>query len=306
MTFTTDAQQPLSFGRCEVEAHPAAAEGSPPMAPSANRPGGRRSPPYSRFKGGPPLIRSSCVLMKGSTVNMGSEGQTHRIVCLLVLVGLLSCRPSSTSESPQTPNGQTAKGGTDAGRAGLSKDEMIQVAKRELHNRGHDPNNLRIYYDEGNRYWHRCFPKPLPELEGRDYQVMDCWDRISEPVWILIDRKTGAVLKTVIGYGPSLETRDGDTLSKDEVIQVAELVLRYRDMDPNDLTMYYDEDNQRWHRCFPKPVAELEGHDYQVVEYLDDKPGNMSDPLWIVIDKKTGAILKTSLLFGQKPTMVSP
>jgi hypothetical protein len=225
-------------------------------------------------------------------MNTASKEHTNWLVCLLVLVSLLSCKPSSTSESPGTPKGQTAKGEADAGRAALSKNEMIQIARRELRNRGHDPNNPAIYYDEGNRWWHKCFPEPLPELAGHDYQVIECWDGISEPAWILIDRKTGAILKTLIGYGPSLETRDGETLSKDEMIQAAQRVLRFLERDPNKVTTYYDEDNQRWHTCFPKPLPELAGHDYQVIEYIHDEPRGFSDPLWIVIDKKTGTVLK--------------
>jgi hypothetical protein len=119
---------------------------------------------------------------------------------LLVLVSLLSCRPSSTSESPGTPNGQTAKGEADARRATLSKDEMIQTAKRGLR----DPNGYAIHYDEDNQLWHRCFTKPMPELEGHDYQVIQFFydqpGSMSTPVWILIDKKTGTILKKVVSY----------------------------------------------------------------------------------------------------------
>ena len=89
-----------------------------------------------------------------------------------------------------------------------------------------------------------------------------------EPVRIVIDRKTGTILMTLIGYGPSVEPRDGETLSKDEMIQVAHRVLHYRERNPNKVALYYDEGNQRWHICFPKPLPELAGHDYQVIEYL--------------------------------------
>ncbi len=223
-------------------------------------------------------------------MNTAGKGQTHWLVCVLVLVNLLSCKPSSTSESPGTLNGQTARGEVDTRRAALSKDEMIQIAKREMRNWGRDPASLTTYYDEDNQGWHRCFPKPLPELAGHDYQVIDCWDHRSEPVWILIDRKTGTILKTLTGYGPSLETRDGETLSKDEMIQAAMRVLRY--LKENERRIYYDEDNQRWHRFFPKPLPGLAGHDYQAIECIDDEPDSFTHPLWLLIDKKTGTVLK--------------
>jgi len=86
----------------------------------------------------------------------------------------------------------------------------------------------------------------------------------------------------------------GTPLSKEQIIAVAQTVARERGWYPGNLCIY-DEGNSLWMRTYGLvPVPELDGHDYQVVMYV--RPQAMTDggDLAIVVDRKTGAVLKVA------------
>ena len=126
------------------------------------------------------------------------------LICLCVCVAPMSCRPRGTEKSPKESKSESLDGQAGVRRDGLSKEEVIDAANRAARQHDLNPNKCDIIYDEGNRLWRDAFPKLVPDLDGHNYQAIRFWRRHSmpipsEPRWILIDRKTGEVLKTVVG-----------------------------------------------------------------------------------------------------------
>jgi hypothetical protein len=132
------------------------------------------------------------------------ERQMLLLICLCVYVAPLSCKPRATERSPKESKGESVDGQVGVGSEGLSKEQVMDAAKRvALHHRM-NPDSCDIVYDEGNRLWRDAFPKLLPDLDGHDYQAVRFRRRHSrpipsEPLWVLIDRKNGEVLKIIIG-----------------------------------------------------------------------------------------------------------
>ncbi len=94
---------------------------------------------------------------------------------------------------------------------------------------------------------------------------------------------------------PDVEVDVGkDGLSKAEIVEAAGRAARQMDLDPKKCDVLYDEGNRLWRNAFPKLVADLEGHDYQAVQYQRRQsvptPG---EPVWVLIDRTTGDVLKT-------------
>ena len=137
---------------------------------------------------------------------MGSskKERVFLLICMCVCMALMSCKPRGTEEGPKESKSDSVAGQVDVRREGLSQEEIIDAANRALRQMELDPKKCAVLYDEGNRFWKDAFPKLLPDLKGHDYQAIEYWERHyvptpSEPVWIVIDRKTGDVLKTIVG-----------------------------------------------------------------------------------------------------------
>ncbi len=81
------------------------------------------------------------------------------------------------------------------------------------------------------------------------------------------------------------------TLSKEQIIAAATVVVRRHGENPEEYRVIYDEGNAIWIDAaskIPLPMpAELEGHDYQLVIYRlrVSQPGG---ELWVIVDRNTG------------------
>jgi hypothetical protein len=128
------------------------------------------------------------------------------VLCLLAGVNLMSCKPSHHSKADSESNRPAAARETEAREEVLSKEQIIELTNHAIRERGFDLGRHRTYYDEGNRFWDHYFSRSSPELQGLDYQAVMYYVEPSEamfwdPVWVVIDKKTGVVLKTALGFG---------------------------------------------------------------------------------------------------------
>jgi len=84
----------------------------------------------------------------------------------------------------------------------------------------------------------------------------------------------------------------GTDLSREQIIDAANKVARNHGLDPDQMTIRYDEGNALWRASNYTDVSELADKDYQVVAYWM-KPPAPEGGFWVLVDKKTGRILKT-------------
>lgn len=135
------------------------------------------------------------------------------LACVIVCMAMASCR--SVHEEKASRN---------AGPC--SPQQIMEIADAEACQRGCHPNEWVAIYDEGNAYWksrleeiearrleidalHAKYdfiePQPplrIPELEGRDYQVVLYRRREIIPsgdLVIFVDRSSGEVLRVIQG-----------------------------------------------------------------------------------------------------------
>jgi len=114
----------------------------------------------------------------------------------------------------RAPGNKKSPGGLDAnsvdvrsdGDERLSKTEILEIAGRALLEKGPSPKRCQVTYDEENKFWRLTHPKLAVELEGRDFQAVRYMRKFwfpaaVSPWWILIDTKTGAVLRVDLGEG---------------------------------------------------------------------------------------------------------
>jgi len=99
-------------------------------------------------------------------------------------------------------------------------------------------------------------------------------------------------------------------LSREQIIEIANAAARDYGWDPGSCTVVFDEGNSAWKSklsdiqsalaSIPLPEREtvglppmpwLEGHDYQVVQYVRRAFGTGAD-LWVFVDRDTGEVLK--------------
>lgn len=110
----------------------------------------------------------------------------------------------------KTINNGTQGKGTEISERDLTKKQIVQIAKKVLHERygaekyGLDVNNCRIKYDKKNKIFNKYYLEYYPNLVGHSYQAV-CFNPVGQlqigggPYWICIDRKTGEVLMTDVG-----------------------------------------------------------------------------------------------------------
>jgi len=81
-------------------------------------------------------------------------------------------------------------------------------------------------------------------------------------------------------------------LSREQIIDAANKAARNHGLDPDQMTISYDEGNALWRTSNYTDVSELADKDYQAVSYWW-KPLAPEGGFWVLVDKKTGRILKT-------------
>ena len=81
-------------------------------------------------------------------------------------------------------------------------------------------------------------------------------------------------------------------LSREQIIDAANKAARNHGLDPDQMDVVYDEGNGYWRVANYKDMPELADKDYQAVAYLQ-KPTAPEGGFWVLVDKKTGRILKT-------------
>ena len=82
------------------------------------------------------------------------------------------------------------------------------------------------------------------------------------------------------------------TLSKEEIVKVADGAARHRGWNPDKMHVEYDEGNTTWREIARASWPELEGRDFQAVAYWHDPP-LPEGGLWVLVDRNTGEILST-------------
>lgn len=90
--------------------------------------------------------------------------------------------------------------------------------------------------------------------------------------------------------GAEMNTTD---LSREQILDAANKVARKHGLNPDRMTIRYDEGNEYWQASTSKlNMPELADKDYQAVSYWM-KPLAPEGGFWVLVDKKTGRILKT-------------
>ncbi len=130
---------------------------------------------------------------------MDESVKTVLALLILATVGTvtLSCRSSQkqiqASASAETP--------TDANEVRLTRRLVIESANTELRRNGKNPDDYDVIYDQGNVAWRsvlRSVQFHLPELEGRDYQVVKYTPRGHKAqgadLFVFVDKNTGKAL----------------------------------------------------------------------------------------------------------------
>ena len=127
---------------------------------------------------------------KGIRVDSFTKAQRKALV-LIVCVALTSCGPTRTQRTAESPAHVENKP--------LSAEQILAVANAAAQERGWPLAALRVILDEDNAYWKSRGMSKLyiPELEGRDFQVVIYRRRqamIAEDCVVVVDKNTGEVL----------------------------------------------------------------------------------------------------------------
>jgi hypothetical protein len=83
------------------------------------------------------------------------------------------------------------------------------------------------------------------------------------------------------------------TLSKEQIIEIANRAARRHGCNPEEMDVIYDEGNAGWRSIAVGPWPELEGHDFQAVVYWH-RPPIPEGGLWVLVDRNTGQVLSAS------------
>jgi hypothetical protein len=97
-------------------------------------------------------------------------------------------------------------GGVEVREGELSMEEILRIAHKAAVEDGVRIRRFECIYDHGNERWERYVPlipiieETAAEFAGRDYQVVvyvPKYDGPAREVWVLVDRKTGEVLRVI-------------------------------------------------------------------------------------------------------------
>jgi hypothetical protein len=127
------------------------------------------------------------------------------LVCMCIGAVAMFCKSPGNKKSLRGPDANSMGVRSD-GSERLSKTEILDIAGRALREKGPNPRRCHVTYDEENKFWRLTHPKLAVELEGRDFQAVRYMRKFwfpaaVSPWWILIDTKTGAVLRVELGEG---------------------------------------------------------------------------------------------------------
>ncbi len=86
------------------------------------------------------------------------------------------------------------------------------------------------------------------------------------------------------------EMGEKTVLSKEQIVQIANGAARRHGYDPKE--MVYDEGNVAWKKEPRGPWPELEGHDFQAVEYWHRSLYTAGGGIWVLVDRNTGEVLR--------------
>ena len=114
----------------------------------------------------------------------------------------MSCRPPSEGVGSDESTIRDSEVRAEMKTTDLSREQIIDAANKVARNHGLNPDQMMIRYDEGNEYWRASTSnyKDMPELADKDYQAVSYWMKPISPeggFWVLVDKKTGRILKTV-------------------------------------------------------------------------------------------------------------
>ena len=125
------------------------------------------------------------------------------LTCMCVCVIAMTCKPRGSKENPGGPDAKSAVIQSSGGER-LSKTEILGIAGRAAHEKGLNPRRCDVVYDEENKFWRFTHPKLASSFEGHDYQavyyVRKVWGWAAvTPLWVLVDTRTGDVLRAEYG-----------------------------------------------------------------------------------------------------------
>jgi hypothetical protein len=123
-------------------------------------------------------------------------------VTLLAVVTLWMVTPSCRSPQTQKPQqNQASENPADANEVRLTRQQVIEIANAEIRRNGMNPADYDVIFDQGNLAWRsvlRSVQFSLPELEGRDYQVVKYTPRghktQGSDLFVFVDKNTGKAL----------------------------------------------------------------------------------------------------------------
>jgi hypothetical protein len=111
-----------------------------------------------------------------------------------------SCQPTGAQATRQSLSKDGSEQPAGAGKAQLSKEQILAIKDAVALERGWFP-QVRRTYDTGNALWKRCYRGWRPaEIEGHDYQMVMCAHAeaiLDGGLEVVVDRNTGAVLLTL-------------------------------------------------------------------------------------------------------------
>lgn len=125
------------------------------------------------------------------------------LTCMCIGAVAMFCKPPANKENPRDPDANSTGVGPSGGER-LSKTEILGIAERAAREKGLNPKRCDVVYDEENRFWRLTHPKLASGFEGHDYQaiyyVRKVWGLSAvTPLWVLIDTRTGDVLRAEFG-----------------------------------------------------------------------------------------------------------
>ena len=122
------------------------------------------------------------------------------IFTILCLAGM-SCRPPSGGAGSDESTIRDSEVQAEMKGTDLSREQILDAANKVAKSRGRDPDQMDVFYDEGNAVWRTLNYTDVSELADKDYQAVAYSQNPPVPeggFWVLIDKKTGKKLKTVI------------------------------------------------------------------------------------------------------------